>query len=106
MAEDTAGQQTPPASGTGNGGAPGTGSISTVAAGAQHTFDFTFRFDTEQLEVAWQDVAQKVEASVTVTDEQDPALEAAYWDQLEKWILKGSQHQASASPFTSPDFSS
>lgn len=56
----------------------------------------SFRIDTAQIEAAWQQISQQVEASVAVTDEQDQATEARYWDQLEKRILKGYQNQAKA----------
>ena len=55
---------------------------------------FSFRFDEAQMEQMWQQMAAKIETSVTVTDEQDEKKEAYYWDNLEKWILKGYQTQA------------
>ncbi|MGB5713571.1 MAG: hypothetical protein WBM44_22005 [Waterburya sp.] len=55
---------------------------------------FSFRFDEAQMEEMWQQMAAKIETSVTVTDEQDEKKEARYWDSLEKWILKGYQSQA------------
>lgn len=55
---------------------------------------FNFRFDEAQMEQMWQQMAAKIETSVTVTDEQDEKKEAYYWDNLEKWILKGYQTQA------------
>ena len=42
----------------------------------------------------WQEMAAKIETSVTVQDEQDEKKEAYYWDNLEKWLLKGYQTQA------------
>lgn len=55
---------------------------------------FGFRFDEAQMEQMWQQMAAKIQTSVTVTDEQDEKKEAYYWDNLEKWILKGYQTQA------------
>ncbi len=54
----------------------------------------SFRIDTAQIEAAWEQISQQIETTVTVTDEQDQATEARYWDQLEKRILKGYQNQA------------
>lgn len=56
--------------------------------------NFNFRFDEAQMEQMWQQMAAKIETSVTVTEEQDEKKEAYYWDNLEKWILKGYQSQA------------
>ena len=55
---------------------------------------FNFRFDEAEMEQMWQQMAAKIETSVTVTDEQDEKKEAQYWDSLEKWLLKGYQTQA------------
>ncbi|MEM7590808.1 MAG: hypothetical protein AAF383_04705 [Cyanobacteria bacterium P01_A01_bin.83] len=55
---------------------------------------FSFRFDEAEMEQMWQQMAAKIETSVTVQDEQDEKKEAQYWDSLEKWILKGYQTQA------------
>ena len=55
---------------------------------------FNFRFDEAEMEQMWQQMAAKIETSVTVQDEQDEKKEAYYWDNLEKWILKGYQSQA------------
>ena len=55
---------------------------------------FNFRFDEAQIEQMWQEMAAKIETSVTVQDEQDEKKEAYYWDNLEKWLLKGYQTQA------------
>ncbi|MEL6440246.1 MAG: hypothetical protein AAFQ80_13440 [Cyanobacteria bacterium J06621_8] len=68
------------------------GSRETVTTGGRSSF--TFRFDEAQMESMWREMATKIEASVTVTDEQDEKKEALYWDNLEKWILKGYQSQA------------
>ena len=56
--------------------------------------NFNFSFDQAEIEQMWQQMAAKIETSVTVTDEQDEKKEAYYWDNLEKWILKGYQTQA------------
>jgi len=69
-----------------------TGSVSRESIGTRA--DFTFRFDEAQMEQMWQQMAAKIETSVTVTEEQDVKKEAYYWDQLENWILKGYQTQA------------
>ena len=55
---------------------------------------FSFQFDQSQMEEMWKQMAAKIETSVTVSDEQDEKKEAYYWDNLEKWILKGYQQQA------------
>ena len=62
--------------------------------GFQGSSSFGFRFDEAQMEEMWRQMAAKIETSVTVTDEQDEKKEAYYWDNLEKWILKGYQSQA------------
>ena len=64
----------------------------TVQAG--NSASFKFSFDEAQMEQMWQQMAAKIETSVTVQDEQDEKKEAYYWDNLEKWILKGYQTQA------------
>ncbi|BAZ30933.1 hypothetical protein NIES4074_34000 [Cylindrospermum sp. NIES-4074] len=56
--------------------------------------NFNFRFDEAQMEQMWQQLAAKIETSVTVTEEQDEKKEAYNWNNLEKWILKGYQTQA------------
>lgn len=68
-----------------------TGGVGTQSIGTNA--DFTFRFDEAQMEQMWQQMAAKIETSVTVTSEQDDKKEA-YWENLEKWILKGYQTQA------------
>ena len=72
-------------------GVGGSGSTSYSGGGSS---SFTFRFDETQMEQMWQQMAAQIESSVTVTDEQDEKKEAYYWDNLEKWILKGYQTQA------------
>ncbi|MGV2829640.1 hypothetical protein [Myxosarcina sp. GI1(2024)] len=64
----------------------------TVATGGSSNFSFSF--NEAQMEQMWQQMAAKIETSVTVTDEQDEKKEAYYWDNLEKWLLKGYQTQA------------
>lgn len=54
---------------------------------------FSFSFDEEQMEKMWQEMAARIETSVSVTDEKDENKQA-YWDNLEKSILKGYQSQA------------
>ena len=63
-------------------------------SGFQGSSNFSFRFDEAQMEEMWQQMAAKIETSVTVTDEQNPKIEAERWDSLEKWILQGYQSQA------------
>ncbi|MEM6612810.1 MAG: hypothetical protein AAF652_11275 [Cyanobacteria bacterium P01_C01_bin.72] len=55
---------------------------------------FSFRFDEAEMEQMWQQMAAKIQTSVTVGDEQDKEKVAQYWGSLEKWILKGYQSQA------------
>ena len=55
--------------------------------------NFSFSFDTEQMERMWQDMAARIETSVTVIDDKDENKKI-YWDNLEKSILKGYQNQA------------
>ena len=55
---------------------------------------FGFRFDLVQMESTWRRMAVEIGNTLTVTDEQDPAKEALYWDNLEKSLLKGYQSQA------------
>ena len=55
--------------------------------------DFSFSFDEDRMERMWQEMAARLETSVAVTDEKDENKQA-YWDNLEKSILKGYQSQA------------
>ncbi|MEO1466734.1 MAG: hypothetical protein AAFR89_11030, partial [Cyanobacteria bacterium J06633_1] len=71
-----------------------TTSVATTGGGSGSGASFSFRFDESEMEQMWQQMAAKIETSVTVTDEQDEKKEAYYWDNLEKWILKGYQSQA------------
>ena len=68
-----------------------TGSVSRESVSTRA--DFSFRFDEAQMEQMWQQMAAKIESSMTVTDEQD-TKKGAYWYQLETSILKGYQTQA------------
>ena len=71
-------------------------SMSVMGDGA-HTsaeINFTFNFDDTQLEQAWQEIAAKVEAAVTVTDQQDATVEARRWNQLDTLLLTGYRTQA------------
>ncbi|MEM9218499.1 MAG: hypothetical protein AAGD25_29685 [Cyanobacteria bacterium P01_F01_bin.150] len=61
--------------------------------GTSEEINFTFSFDDSQVEKAWEKIAAKVEAAVTVTDEQDATVEARRWDQLENWLLTGYKTQ-------------
>jgi hypothetical protein len=71
---------------TGIAAASGGGSFSTGNA-------FSFSFDQDQMERMWQEMAAQIETSVSVTDDKDENKKA-YWDNLEKSILKGYQSQA------------
>jgi hypothetical protein len=55
--------------------------------------DFSFSFDEDRMERMWQEMAARLETSVGITDEKDENKQA-YWDNLEKSILKGYQSQA------------
>ena len=55
--------------------------------------DFNFSLDEAEMEQMWQQMAAKINTSVTLTNQEDPKKEV-YWDQLENWILKGYQTQA------------
>ncbi|MEG4582555.1 hypothetical protein QUA71_23510 [Microcoleus sp. MON1_C5] len=54
---------------------------------------FNFSFDQAQMEEMWQEMAAKINTSITVTGDPNEKKEA-YWDNLEKWLLKGYQTQA------------
>src|SRR4028119_175991 len=54
---------------------------------------FNFSFDQAQMEQMWQQMASQINTSITVTDDPNDKKEA-YWDNLEKWLLKGYQTQA------------
>jgi hypothetical protein len=54
---------------------------------------FNFSFDQDQMEKMWQQMASQINTSITVTDDPNEKKEA-YWDNLEKWLLKGYQTQA------------
>ena len=72
--------------GTGSTISSGGGSFSSGAG-------FSFTFDLAQMEQMWQEMAARIENSVTVTDETDENKQV-YWDSLEKSILRGYQSQA------------
>ncbi|HEY9710347.1 MAG TPA: hypothetical protein V6D48_19225, partial [Oculatellaceae cyanobacterium] len=55
--------------------------------------DFSFSFDQAQMERMWQEMAAQIEASVGITAQKDENKQA-YWEGLEKSILKGYQSQA------------
>ncbi|MEG5139369.1 hypothetical protein QUB52_20455 [Microcoleus sp. A6-C6] len=52
-----------------------------------------FSFDQAQMEEMWQQMAAQINTSITVTGDPNEKKEA-YWDNLEKWLLKGYQTQA------------
>ncbi|MEG4085499.1 hypothetical protein [Microcoleus sp. POL10_C6] len=54
---------------------------------------FNFTFDQDQMEQMWQQMAAQINTSITVTGDPNEKKEA-YWDNLEKWLLKGYQTQA------------
>ncbi|HEY9771576.1 MAG TPA: hypothetical protein V6C71_24295 [Coleofasciculaceae cyanobacterium] len=84
--------QTTVTSASGGNGGNGGKTSQQIKVGSGNSF--SFRFDEAEMERMWQQMAAKIETSVTVTDEQDEKKEAYYWDNLEKWILKGYQTQA------------
>jgi len=79
------------------GGGTSTGVTGSVISSGGGSFsgekDFSFSFDQDQMERMWQEMAARIETSVTVTNEKDENKQA-YWDNLEKSILKGYQSQA------------
>ena len=77
-----------------SGGSTSDRSSSTSSTSYSSGSSFSFHFDEAEMEQMWQQMAAKIETSVTVQDEQDEKKEAYYWDNLEKWILKGYQNQA------------
>lgn len=64
-----------------------------VLVGGGSGMRFNFQLDQDEIEQAWRQIAERVETSVSVRSEQDTQKEA-YWDNLEKWILKSYQQQA------------
>ncbi|MEG4036732.1 hypothetical protein QUA03_23225 [Microcoleus sp. S36b_A4] len=54
---------------------------------------FNFSFDQDQMEQMWQQMAAQINSSITVTGDPNEKKEA-YWDNLEKSLLKGYQTQA------------
>ncbi|MEM7063905.1 MAG: hypothetical protein AAF572_12160 [Cyanobacteria bacterium P01_B01_bin.77] len=80
---------------TGGGARTSGGSyVSSGSGGSWEEISFTFNFDDSQVEQAWEKIAAKVEAAVTVSDEQDATVEARRWDQLENWLMTGYKAQA------------
>ncbi|MCU0540670.1 MAG: hypothetical protein MUE44_00605 [Oscillatoriaceae cyanobacterium Prado104] len=78
------------------GGTSATGFTAGIGAGGGNLSSgnaFSFSFDEERMERMWQEMAARIETSVTVTDDKDENKQA-YWDNLEKSILKGYQSQA------------
>lgn len=79
------------------GGGTSTTEIAAAISGGGGSFStanaFSFSFDEEQMERMWQEMAARIETSVSVTDEKDENKQA-YWENLEKSILKGYQSQA------------
>jgi len=79
--------------GTGSAISGGGGSFSGGGASFRGENDFRFSFDQDQMERMWQEMAARLESSVSITDQKDENKQA-YWESLEKSILKGYQSQA------------
>ncbi|MDK3159738.1 hypothetical protein QPK87_24720 [Kamptonema cortianum] len=77
---------------TSGGGASFSGSSSGGASFSSEN-DVSFTFNQEQMERMWQELAPRFESSITITDQKDENKQA-YWEGLEKSILKGYQSQA------------
>ena len=71
----------------------GSTSLSSGSESINITSGFNFSFDVARMEQMWQEMAAQINSSITVTGEDD-ANKEAYWDNLEKWLLKGYQTQA------------
>ena len=71
---------------------PGRGS-STGGGSFSSENDFSFTFDQAQMERMWQQMAAQIESSVSITDQKGENKQA-YWEGLERSILKGYQSQA------------
>ena len=69
------------------------GTISSGTENVNISSGFNFSFDQAQMEQMWQQMASQINTSITVTDDPNEKKEA-YWDNLEKWLLKGYQTQA------------
>jgi hypothetical protein len=78
-----------------SGGIPVTtgGTTSSGTENVNISSGFNFSFDQAQMEQMWQQMASQINTSITVTDDPNEKKEA-YWDNLEKWLLKGYQTQA------------
>ena len=79
--------------GSGSGSSSGTSTDFVVSGSGSSSSGLSFTFDQAQMEQMWQQMAAQIETSITVSDQHDENKEA-YWDNLEKWILKGYQNQA------------
>jgi hypothetical protein len=79
--------------GMGSGGVGVSTPAVTTTNASSNKADFNFSFDEAEMEQMWQQMAAKINTSVTLTNQEDPKKEV-YWDQLENWILKGYQTQA------------
>ncbi|HEY9874224.1 MAG TPA: hypothetical protein V6D12_12350 [Candidatus Obscuribacterales bacterium] len=71
----------------------GTGGGTSTEGSFSGENDFSFSFDQAQMERMWQEMAARLESSVSITDQKDENKQA-YWESLEKSILKGYQSQA------------
>ncbi|MBD1829046.1 hypothetical protein H6F71_16795 [Microcoleus sp. FACHB-61] len=80
---------------TSSGGIPVTtgGTTSSGTENVNISTGFNFSFDQAQMEQMWQEMASQINTSITVTGDPNEKKEA-YWDNLEKWLLKGYQTQA------------
>ncbi len=79
--------------GTGSAISSGGGSFSGGGGSFSGENDFRFSFDQAQMEQMWQQMAANIESSVGVTAQKDENKQA-YWEGLERSILKGYQSQA------------
>jgi hypothetical protein len=79
------------------GGGTSTGGTGSAISSGGGSFSgenaFSFSFDQDQMEQMWQQMAANIESSVSVTDQKDENKQA-YWEGLERSILKGYQSQA------------
>jgi len=80
---------------TSSGGIPVTtgGTTSSGTENVNISSGSNFSFDQAQMEQMWQQMAAQINTSITVTGDPNEKKEA-YWDNLEKWLLKGYQTQA------------
>jgi hypothetical protein len=79
------------------GGGTSTGGTGSAISNGGGSFSgenaFNFSFDQDQMERMWQEMSARLESSVNVTAQKDENKQA-YWEGLEKSILKGYQSQA------------